>query len=49
MRRTDHVKLGPIEWMASDEYRRPSLWISLPHSMLVVFFGWEWPRVLWLR
>lgn len=42
-------KDGLIQWMPSDEYFRPTLWIALPHSYLVLVLGMEWPRVLWLR
>ncbi len=43
------MKIGPVEWMASDDYYRPSLWISLPRSYVVLFFGWQRPSMLWLR
>jgi hypothetical protein len=39
---------GRLTWFASDEYFRPSLWIDLPHSQIVIFFGWQWPTLLWL-
>lgn len=43
------VNLGVIEWVPSDEFFRPTLWVRLPHSRLVFIFGWEWPpRVVWL-
>jgi hypothetical protein len=35
---------GRLTWFASDEYFRP----SLPHSQIVIFFGWQWPTLLWL-
>jgi hypothetical protein len=44
------MKIGPLEWLPFDGTFRPSLWISLPHATLVIFFGWQWPpHVLWLR
>lgn len=44
-----NVKVGPVEWMSGDDPYRPSLWIKLPRSLVVCFFGWQWPSVLWLR
>lgn len=43
------MKIGPLHWLGSDDYFRPSLWIHLPRSCVVVFFGWQWPSVLWLK
>jgi hypothetical protein len=44
-----HWKLGPVEYYPTCDYYRPSLWIQLWHSQIVVFFGWQTPSVLWLR
>lgn len=41
-------RLGPVEWISGDEPYRPSLWLTLPHSSIVIFFGWQRPSILWL-
>jgi hypothetical protein len=44
------LKLGPIEWLSGDAPFRPSLWLRLPQSTLVLFLGWQWPpHLIWLR
>lgn len=43
------MQVGPVEWFAAADCYRPSLWIELPHSRIVIFFGWQWPSILWLR
>jgi hypothetical protein len=28
---------------------RPCVWIDLPQSQLVLWLGWQRPRLMWLR
>jgi hypothetical protein len=44
------LRVGPVEAFWGDLGGfRPCVWIDLPHSQLVVFFGWQTPDVVWLR
>lgn len=43
------VRLGRVTAYGGDAYWRPSLWIALRRSQVVLFFGWQWPSVRWLR
>ncbi len=41
--------IGRFYFHAGDEFFRPSLWIWLRNSWLIIWFGWQKPTVQWLR
>jgi hypothetical protein len=43
------LKVGRVTFYSADDYYRPSLWITLRRSQLVLWFGWQLPSVQWLR
>jgi hypothetical protein len=43
------MTIGPLTFYPSLDYYRPSIWLKLPQSELVLFLGWQKPSLLWLR